>query len=114
MRNLDATFRFLVALCSLGIAGCGRVGHSDSSGARGTNSLADLKGESPVRYLCSYCGAWREADPVKLFVSLSEGAKPGSADEKAIADAKESEGPFMVPPGKVRTLGRYRGWSLSR
>jgi hypothetical protein len=60
------------------------------------NSLTDLKGETPVRYLCTYCSAWREADLVKLIVSLLEGAKPGSENEKAIADAKETEGPFMV------------------
>lgn len=49
-----------------------------------------------MRYLCTHCGAWREADPVRLIVSLSDGAKPGSEDEKAITDAKKTEAPFMV------------------
>ena len=61
-----------------------------------TNSSTDTSGKNRVRYLCTYCGAWREADPAKLIVSLSEGAKPGSEDEKAIVDAKKTEGPFMV------------------
>ena len=34
--------------------------------------------------------------PSEAHRLASEGAKPGSEDAKAIADAKKSEGPFMV------------------
>ena len=85
MRNLHVTFWSFAVIGCLALVGCERAELGNSSG---TTSLADAKGDTPARYLCTHCGAWREADPVKLIVSLSEGAKPGSEDEKAIADAK--------------------------
>jgi hypothetical protein len=96
MHLLNLIFRSLAVVGCLAIVGCERAERSGSSGTMSSNSLAGLKGETPVRYLCTYCGAWRETDSVKLIVSLSDGAKPGSADEKAIADAKKTEAPFML------------------
>jgi len=96
MRKFNAALAVIAVTFWLVSVGCERTNQHDSSHPTSTNSLADAKGDTPVRYLCTYCGAWREADPVKLIVSLSEGAKPGSADERAIADAKKTEGPFMI------------------
>jgi hypothetical protein len=96
MRNVDAAFSFLTVISCLAIAGCERAEHGEPAATTSTHSLADLKSKTPVRYLCTYCSAWREADPVKLIVSLTEGAKPGSEDEKAVAGAKVTEAPFMV------------------
>lgn len=60
------------------------------------SSLSELKDDSLVRYLCTHCGGWREANPVKFIVSLCEGAKSGSEDAKAITEAKKKETPFML------------------
>jgi hypothetical protein len=56
MRNLNTTFLSL-AFAVFAVAGCNRAEHSDSAATMSTNSLTDLKGETPVRYLCTYCGA---------------------------------------------------------
>jgi len=49
-----------------------------------------------VRYVCSHCGGWREADPIKLAVSLSQGAEQGSEFHNEIQEAKKTEAPFML------------------
>ena len=49
-----------------------------------------------IRYFCTYCGAWREADPARLIASLVEGQEPGSDEDKAISEARKIEGPFMA------------------
>jgi hypothetical protein len=54
------------------------------------------KRRSRVRYACTYCGAWREADPAKLIVSMIEGNEPVSEGQKAVDAAKSTEGPFMM------------------
>jgi hypothetical protein len=51
---------------------------------------------SRVRSVCTYCGAWKESDPGKIVLSLSEGAQPGSPEQKEINDTKRTEAPFFV------------------
>ncbi len=72
-----------------------------------TNPLSEWKSENRVRYVCSRCGAWREADPIKLIVSLVEGYEPNSEDAKAVAEAKKMEAPFMMR--HLQTCGRKGG-----
>src|SRR4051794_32247174 len=51
---------------------------------------------SRVRSVCTHCGAWKESDPGQIVLSLTDGAQPGSPEEKQVLEAKKSEAPFFV------------------
>ncbi len=103
-----------VLICGALLFGCGQSEQPMSGQNRGMSSLEQEKlkrqidslvagsrrrtptDSSKVRSVCTYCGAWKESSPTNIFMSLMEGAPPGSPEAKQIAEAKKSEAPFFV------------------
>ena len=59
------------------------------------------KYDRPVRYLCTYCGAWREGDANRFIVAGITGYEPGDPDAEQTAAAHQAEMPFIARHGET-------------